>query len=147
VALNADGTVRWRHRIADEWVDSSPCIDENGVIYIGSSSAEPEEPYDFYGVLYAFGHGEEVNEPPNTPSIQGQTSGKPGETYTYTIQATDYDNDMISYFVDWDVAGRDHILQEPVLSYRIRGRKKILTLLKQKLWILRDLRVLGQRYR
>jgi outer membrane protein assembly factor BamB len=102
VALNADGTVRWRHRIADEWVDSSPCIDENGVIYIGSSSAEPEEPYDFYGVLYAFGHGEEVNEPPNTPSIQGQTSGKPGETYTYTIQATDYDNDMISYFVDWD---------------------------------------------
>jgi hypothetical protein len=53
-----------------------------------------------YGILYAFGPGD-VNEPPNTPSISGTNSGKAGETYTYTIQATDYDNDMISYFVDW----------------------------------------------
>jgi outer membrane protein assembly factor BamB len=100
VALNADGTVRWRHRIADEWVDSSPCIDENGVVYIGSSCQEVQGTVENYGILYAFGPGD-VNDPPNTPSISGTNSGKAGETYTYTISGTDPDNDMISFFVYW----------------------------------------------
>jgi len=88
-------TVRWRHRIADEWVDSSPCIDENGVVYIGSSCQEVQGTVENYGILYAFGPGD-VNDPPNTPSISGTNSGKAGETYTYTISGTDPDNDMIS---------------------------------------------------
>jgi hypothetical protein len=100
VALNVDGTVRWRHRIADEWVDSSPCIDENGVVYIGSSCQEVQGTVENYGILYAFGPGD-VNDPPNTPSISGTNSGKAGETYTYTISGTDPDNDMISFFVYW----------------------------------------------
>ena len=112
VALNADGTLRWRHRIADEWVDSSPCIDENGVVYIGSSLNDNG---DFYGVLYAFGHGDDVNDPPNMPSISGTNSGKAGETYTYTISGTDPDNDMISFFVDWD-DGSDSGWQGPYSS-------------------------------
>jgi len=99
IAVNADGTLRWRHRISTSgWVDSSPCIDENGVVYIGSSLNDNG---DFYGVLYAFGYGEDVNDPPNTPSISGTNSGKAGETYTYMIGGTDSDNDMISFFVDW----------------------------------------------
>ena len=100
-ALNPDGTLRWRHQISNSgWVDSSPCIDENGVVYIGSSCQEVQGTVENYGILYAFGPGD-VNDPPNTPSISGTNSGKAGETYTYTISGTDPDNDMISFFVDW----------------------------------------------
>jgi outer membrane protein assembly factor BamB len=101
IAVNPDGTLRWRHRIANEWVDSSPCIDENGIVYIGSSSITDTDPIRPHGFLYAFGPGD-VNNPPDQPTIQGDTNGKIGETYTYTISGTDPDNDMISYFVDWD---------------------------------------------
>ena len=97
IAVNPDGTERWRHRIADEWVDSSPCIGENGIVYIGSSLANDT---DFYGYLYAFGPGE-VNNPPNTPTITGPTSGKAGEYHRYIFQTTDPEGHEIYYYVDW----------------------------------------------
>ena len=114
IAVNPDGTLRWRHRIADEWVDSSPCIDENGIVYIGSSSITDTDPIRPHGFLYAFGPGD-VNNPPDEPTIQGDTNGKIGETYTYTISGTDPDNDMINYFVDWD-DGSDSGWQGPYSS-------------------------------
>jgi len=98
IAVNPDGTEKWRHRIAGEWVDSSPCIGENGIVYIGSSF---DDQGNDYGYFYAFGYGENVNNPPNTPIITGQNSGKTGETYTYTFSTTDPDNDDISYYIDW----------------------------------------------
>jgi PKD repeat protein len=52
IAVNPDGTERWRKRIANELVDSSPSIAEDGTVYIGSS-------YDISsGNLFAFGPGE-----------------------------------------------------------------------------------------
>ncbi|MBU0496910.1 MAG: PQQ-binding-like beta-propeller repeat protein, partial [Candidatus Thermoplasmatota archaeon] len=36
VAVNPDGTLKWRKRIADAWVWSSPCIAEDGTVYICS---------------------------------------------------------------------------------------------------------------
>jgi len=97
IAVNPDGTERWRHRIADDWVDSSPCIDENGIVYIGSSLANET---NVYGYLYAFGPGE-LNNPPNTPTITGPTSGKAGEYHRYTFQTTDPEGHEIYYYVDW----------------------------------------------
>jgi outer membrane protein assembly factor BamB len=37
IALNPDGTERWRKIIAGYWVESSPSIGEGGTVYIGSS--------------------------------------------------------------------------------------------------------------
>jgi len=49
LAVNTDGTEQWRKRIAGWAVESSPCIGEDGTIYVGST-------YDFgKGYLYAFG--------------------------------------------------------------------------------------------
>jgi len=49
IAVNPDGTERWRKKIANYWVDSSPCIAEDGTVYIGSA-------YNIdTGYLYAFG--------------------------------------------------------------------------------------------
>ena len=41
------------------------------------------------------------NNPPETPSITGPTSGKAGETYTYTFVTTDSDGDNVYYYIDW----------------------------------------------
>lgn len=42
------------------------------------------------------------NEPPNKPTITGETQGKAGEEYEYIFKATDPDEDGVKYFIDWD---------------------------------------------
>jgi len=52
IAVNSDGTEKWRKRIGYECVESSPAIGEDGTVYIGSY-------YDMgEGYLHAFGKGE-----------------------------------------------------------------------------------------
>jgi len=97
IAVNSDGTERWRRTIANDWVESSPSIDENGVVYIGSTS---DDNGWTYGYLYAFGPGD-VNNPPNKPTINGPNTGKYGEIYSYLITATDPDGDELSYYIEW----------------------------------------------
>ena len=41
------------------------------------------------------------NNLPNKPTIDGPTTGKAGEEYTYTASTTDLDGDMIRYCFDW----------------------------------------------
>jgi len=41
------------------------------------------------------------NEPPNTPTIDGPTSGKAGTSYPYTFTSTDPDGDQVSYYIKW----------------------------------------------
>jgi len=42
-----------------------------------------------------------ANEPPATPTIDGKTNGKTGETYEYTFLSTDPDGDDLIYCFDW----------------------------------------------
>jgi hypothetical protein len=114
IAVNADGTLRWRHRIANLWADSSPCISSDGIVYIGSSNREVKNTVENFGILYAFGPGD-VNNPPDSPSIDGLTDGKSGESYSYVINGNDPDGDSISYFVDWG-DGNDSGWQGPYSS-------------------------------
>jgi len=41
------------------------------------------------------------NDPPETPSITGQTSGKVGTAYTYNFVTTDPDENYIYYYMEW----------------------------------------------
>ena len=50
------------------------------------------------GSVYVF---TKENNPPNKPTIEGETSGKTGTEYNYTFIATDPDEDEISYYIDW----------------------------------------------
>ena len=113
IAVNPDGTERWRHRIANNWVASSPCIGENGIVYIGSSS-DDDSGYS-YGYLYAFGPGD-VNNPPDSPTITGPTSGKAGEYHRYTFQTTDPEGHEIYYYVDWGDDTSTHVWAGPYNS-------------------------------
>jgi len=94
-AVNLDGTEKWRKRIANYHVDSSPCIGEDGTVYIGSTYDQGK------GYLYAFG-SVESNEPPETPTISGPTNGKPLELYKYKFTCVDPDNNPVTLYIDWD---------------------------------------------
>jgi outer membrane protein assembly factor BamB len=95
VAVNPDGTEKWRKRIANNYyVDSSPCIAEDGTVYIGSTYNQGK------GYLHAFGPVES-NVPPDTPTITGTTNGKAREEYYYTFTSIDPDNNPVSYYIDW----------------------------------------------
>ena len=47
------------------------------------------------------GNANVTNEPPNTPTITGQTNGKAEEEYEYKFVSTDPNDDKVSYYVDW----------------------------------------------
>ena len=94
IAVNPDGTERWRKRIANEGIDSSPSIAEDGTVYIGSWYVISE------GYLHAFGTVED-NEPPTPPIITGATNGNVGDSYTYTFVSNDPENYPLKYYVDW----------------------------------------------
>ncbi len=51
-----------------------------------------------HGVIIVIGGG---NLPPNKPTIDGPTSGKPGAVLSYTGVTTDPEGDNIQYFFDW----------------------------------------------
>ena len=80
------------------WAESSPCIGEDGTIYVGSSWKDYDG--DWYGFLHAFGPVES-NSPPEKPTISGEVNGKIGEEYKYKISALDPDNNPVSFYIDW----------------------------------------------
>jgi len=94
IAVNPDGTEKWRKKIAKFRVESSPCIGEDGTVYIGSSFDDGK------GYLHAFGKVDS-NVPPETPTITGTTNGTAGEEYLYYFASIDPDNNPVSYYIDW----------------------------------------------
>jgi len=97
IAVNSDGTERWRsERLCNRWIDSSPCIGADGTVYIGSSTFKS----NYIGYLHAFG-SVDSNEPPDTPTISGTLNGKARETYPYKFSTNDPDNNAIMFYVDW----------------------------------------------
>jgi outer membrane protein assembly factor BamB len=92
IAVNPDGTEKWRELIANDFVNSGPAIGSDGTVYIGSTS-------DSGGYLHAFGP---LNpNAPTAPTITGQTKGKIKTTYTYTFTSTSPPGKNIFYAVDW----------------------------------------------
>jgi hypothetical protein len=93
IAFNFNGTVKWTKRIADEYVTSSPCIAQDGTVYIGSCWIAGN------GYFYAFGPLDP--NAPITPTITGQTNGKIKRTYEYTFTSSSPLGNQIYYLVDW----------------------------------------------
>jgi outer membrane protein assembly factor BamB len=98
IAVNPNGTERWRKLIANDEVQSAPAIDKNGTVYIGSSSYDVTHGVDF-GYLHAFGPLD--TNAPTAPTITGQTNGKIRKTYTYTFTSSSPLGNDIYYTIDW----------------------------------------------
>jgi hypothetical protein len=56
---------------------------------------------DFVAIDTAFVTYGRNNAPPNTPTINGPTSGKAGTEYEYKLKSIDSDDDDITYCIDW----------------------------------------------
>jgi len=97
VAVNPDGTEKWREYIAEFQVQSSPCIGSDGTVYIGSASTASTG--SDYGYLHAFGEWDPTA--PEAPTITGETQGYYGESYDYTFVSNDPENQDIRYYIDW----------------------------------------------
>lgn len=66
--------------------------------------------YIIAGYAYPYGAGNSdvwllkiaaENQPPDAPTIDGPTSGKPGTSYPYTFTSIDPDGDDVQFFIDW----------------------------------------------
>jgi len=79
--------------------------DEAHTSYSDPPSGNPFSAYYSDECIAAIPAGGE-NSPPETPEIDGPTSGKAGVEYNYTLSSTDPDGDDVFYCVDWgDDAG------------------------------------------
>jgi outer membrane protein assembly factor BamB len=103
IAVNPDGSFRFKKKISNQLIDSSPAIGSDGTVYIGTSS---EIQGGYLGLLYAFNE-EIINEPPSAPEINGPTTGlEPDVDYPYTFKSIDPDGDDLYYFI-WDEVHAD----------------------------------------
>jgi outer membrane protein assembly factor BamB len=96
VAVYPDGTEKWRKQLTIAQIKSSPSIGPNDRVYVGS------EDYGIgpYGYLHAFGTIES-NQPPEKPVINGSANVTIQTEATYIFQASDPDNNPISFYIDW----------------------------------------------
>ncbi len=92
IAINPDGTEKWRERIHNERVWSSPAIGSDGTVYIGTS-------WNDFGVLHAFGQLDP--NAPEAPTIIGSTEGKIKTEYEYNFTTTDPNGDDVYYYIEW----------------------------------------------
>ena len=92
IALNPDGTERWRVWLTDKWVKSIPTIDSDGTVFVISTHSD-------FCYLHSF--GELDTNAPSAPAITGQTSGKPGEEYEYTFKSTSPLGRDVYYYIEW----------------------------------------------
>jgi outer membrane protein assembly factor BamB len=92
IAVNPDGTERWRVWIHNEHVYSSPAIDSDGTVYIGSA-------WNRNGILYAIGPLDP--DAPSAPIINGPTEGRKGREYSFTFKSLDPYDDDVYYYIEW----------------------------------------------
>ncbi len=101
IAVNSDGTEKWRRLIANEWVDFAPFIGEDGTVYIGSSSKEFTDPGACISIGYLYAFNEIDPDAPTAPKITGPTRVKSKTEIDYTFKSTSPLGNDVYYYIDW----------------------------------------------
>ncbi|MBU0498191.1 MAG: PQQ-binding-like beta-propeller repeat protein [Candidatus Thermoplasmatota archaeon] len=114
IAVNPDGTERWRKQIANEYVDSAPAIAADGTIYVGSACDENGQGR---GYLHAFGKG------PLWVDANGPYTG----VITKTVQFNgDIFGGLPPYNCSWEFGdGNTSTLEDPQQAYTHPGTYNI----------------------
>jgi outer membrane protein assembly factor BamB len=97
IAVNPDGTERWRIMLATDWIWSAPAIGSDGTIYVGSVN-------DLYhpgseGYLHAIGRLD--TDAPSAPKITGPRKVLPFVEYEYTFKSTSPVGGDLWYWIEW----------------------------------------------
>ena len=97
IAVNPDGTERWRIMLATDWIMSAPAIGSDGTVYVGSFN-DGTTPYA-WGYLHAI---KELDpDAPSAPVIDGPTWGRIKKTYKFTFNSISPLGRDVYYFIDW----------------------------------------------
>ncbi|UCF50604.1 MAG: SBBP repeat-containing protein [Thermoplasmatales archaeon] len=108
--LDDDGNWQWAMSAGGVEYDQGYgiAVDNNGYIYntgyfdgisaFGTTTLTTEGEYDVFiaKVLH-----DDINSPPDAPTIDGPNSGKPGRDYEYTFNSIDENEDSIMYIIEW----------------------------------------------
>jgi outer membrane protein assembly factor BamB len=100
IAINPDGTERWRTKIGT--CEFAPIIGEDGTVYVGTSDKEYVNPNAVrsFGYLYAFNN---MNpDAPSAPVIEGPANGGTKKSYDYNFKSTSPLGNDVYYYVDWN---------------------------------------------
>jgi outer membrane protein assembly factor BamB len=96
IAVNPDGTERWRIYLATGYIMSAPAIGSDGTVYVGSWNSGP--PYG-WGFLHAIKNNPSA---PSMPEISGPVKGWPNVDLTFSFRSTSPLGKDLYYMVDWD---------------------------------------------
>jgi outer membrane protein assembly factor BamB len=97
IAVNPNGTERWRIHLASGYIMSAPAIGSDGTVYVGSVN-DGTSPYS-YGYLHAINALDP--DAPSAPVIDGPTWGRIKKTYKFTFSSTSPLGHDVYYFIDW----------------------------------------------
>jgi len=83
--------------------DSSYEIADNSVgsYYYRIRGYNNEHGWGDFSTLEQINVAVDDNDPPNTPILNGQTNGKAGEEYDYTVETIDSNGDNVYYYIEW----------------------------------------------
>jgi len=96
IAVNPNGTERWRIMLADVWIASAPAIGSDGTVYVGSCNGGSS---GSKGYLHAVGP---LNpNAPYAPVIDGPSSGHKEIEYSYTFKSISPTDKDVYYYIDW----------------------------------------------
>jgi outer membrane protein assembly factor BamB len=95
IAVNPDGTERWRIYLATGYIMSAPAIGSDGTVYVGSWN--DDAPYG-WGFLHAVKNNPSA---PSTPEISGPAAGKPDVPLTFSFRSTSPVGKDLYYLIYW----------------------------------------------
>jgi len=98
IAVNPDGTERWRNLLAHDWIESAPAIGEDGTIYVGSVN-DGYHPTS-WGYLHAV--GKLSPDAPTAPDVNGPSNPRLRIMYDYTFKSTSPVGRQLYYYVSWE---------------------------------------------
>jgi len=95
---NGDGWISiWSYNDSEQDVFLWPRATEGDDFCYQKGAQDPTIDWDVAFQLYKY----ELDEPPDKPTIIGESSGKVGTEYKYTFVSTDPEEDNITYCIDW----------------------------------------------
>jgi len=105
-ALNPDGSLRWTSDITSDVphyygvnIGPAPSIGADGTVYITTWFSSDDPIYHDFGYVHAFGQLDP--NAPSPPTITGNSQGKIGEQYKYTLMSTSPLAKDIYYYIQW----------------------------------------------